>query len=176
MANPLKSFLLGKWLGHPLHPALVHIPVALLPGSLILDILTLVGLGNALLKASFWCLLIGIAVALLLAAPAGIAEWTEIKREKPAWKLAVYHMVSNIVSLVLFAASLFLRMGNAYDASVVPVIPFALSAIGTAILILGGYIGGRIVYDNGIGVARESKHQWREMAQQGHANLAPEKP
>jgi uncharacterized membrane protein len=126
MANQLKSFLLGKWMGHPLHPVLVHIPIALLPGSLLLDILTLLGLGAPLLKAYFWFLFIGIAVALLLAAPAGMAEWTEIKREKPAWKLAMYHMISTIVSLVLFAASLFLRVGNAYDASHVPVIPFAL--------------------------------------------------
>jgi uncharacterized membrane protein len=34
------DFLKGKWLGHPLHPILVHIPMALWPASLIFDLLS----------------------------------------------------------------------------------------------------------------------------------------
>src|SRR5207237_1206187 len=31
----LLNFLKGKWLGHPLHPILVHVPMAMWPGALI---------------------------------------------------------------------------------------------------------------------------------------------
>jgi uncharacterized membrane protein len=35
----IKSFLQGKWLGHPLHPALVHIPVGAWTAALIFDLI-----------------------------------------------------------------------------------------------------------------------------------------
>jgi hypothetical protein len=35
----LFDFLKGTWLGHPLHPILVHVPMAMWPGALIFDVL-----------------------------------------------------------------------------------------------------------------------------------------
>lgn len=175
MPRILQSFFLGKWLGHPLHPALVHIPIALLPGSWIFDVLSLLGFGNAFVQISFWCLFAGLMVALLLVVPAGLAEWSQIKREKNAWHLTLYHMIANSISMALYMASLILRIETLHEASLVPVIPFALSSVATATMFLGVYVGGRIVYDNGIGVARTSKKQLQKQAQDGHANLAQEK-
>jgi hypothetical protein len=35
----LFDFLKGTWLGRPLHPILVHVPMAMWPGALIFDVL-----------------------------------------------------------------------------------------------------------------------------------------
>jgi hypothetical protein len=35
----LLDFLKGKWLRHPLHPILVHVPMAIWPSALIFDLL-----------------------------------------------------------------------------------------------------------------------------------------
>src|SRR5690242_9979084 len=124
MSNPIKSFLLGKWLGHPLHPALVHVPIALWVGALVFDILSLSGVGhNHLVRTSYWAIAGGL-ISTLVVVPAGIAEWTQIKREKPAWKLALWHMLLNVVVTVFMLASLLFRNGSAYDADTPPVIAF----------------------------------------------------
>lgn len=175
MENPLKSFLLGKWMRHPLHPAIVHVPIALWTGALLFDILSLGGIGgNALVRTSFWGIALGLASTLLVV-PSGIAEWTQIRREKPAWKLALWHMMLNVAVVLVLAASLGLRTGSAYDADRVPLLPFLLNIIANAVLLVSGYIGGRMVYEHGIGVARLSKQKWRQIAAAGHANLPPQK-
>jgi uncharacterized membrane protein len=175
MANPLKSFLLGKWLGHPLHPAIVHVPIALWVGSLVMDILTLFNVGgNALVRTSFVAILFGL-LSTAIVIPAGIAEWTQIKPEKPAWRLALYHMLLNAVVALLLLVSLLLRLGDNLHADQVPMIPFTLNFLANIVLGVSGYIGGRMVYDHGIGVARMSKKKWRTIAAAGNANLPPEK-
>ncbi|HVS73636.1 MAG TPA: DUF2231 domain-containing protein [Phycisphaerae bacterium] len=173
MANPLKSFLLGKWLGHPLHPAIVHVPIAMWVGALILDILSLCGVGgNALVRTACIAILAGLASTLLVV-PAGIAEWTQIKRDKPAWTLALWHMVMNVCVVMLLIVSVILRLGSAWDATQVPMIPFTLNLLGNIVLLASGYVGGRMVYDQGIAVARMSKKRYRTIAAAGHANLPP---
>src|SRR5437868_627890 len=61
------------------------------------------------------------------------------------------------------------------EASEVDRIPLLLSAVGTLILICSAYLGGRMVYEYGISVARMSKKKWRKLAAAGGANLPPEK-
>src|SRR6266571_4766774 len=105
----LKELLQGKWLGHPLHPALVHIPVGLFPAALLCDILSRSGLGgNALVQTGFCCILLGLIVG-LLAAPAGLADWLDIKSGRPAHKLGLYPMALNLLVVLLFAINLALR-------------------------------------------------------------------
>ena len=82
------DFLQGKWLKHPLHPALVHIPAALWPAAFAFDLLSQFRTYNAFVQLSFYGILLGLLVA-LLAIPTGYADWTDIRPEKPAWKLGL---------------------------------------------------------------------------------------
>ncbi len=36
----LLGFLKGKWMEHPLHPIVVHVPMAMWPSALIFDLLS----------------------------------------------------------------------------------------------------------------------------------------
>ena len=170
----LLDFLKGKWLGHPLHPILVHIPMAMWPSALVFDVLSQRQIGgNAIVRLSFYAIAFGLAAA-LLAAPTGLVDWSGIKKEKPAWKIGLYHLSLNLVAVVLFGVNLFLRWPTFREATEVDRIPFLLSAIGTLILIGSAYLGGRMVYEYGISVARMSKKQWRKIAEAGGANLPAE--
>ena len=170
----LLDFLKGKWLGHPLHPILVHIPMAMWPSALAFDVLSQRQIGgNAMVRLSFYAIAFGLAAA-LLAAPTGLVDWSGIKKEKPAWKIGLYHLSLNLVAVVLFGVNLFLRWPTFREATEVDRIPFLLSAIGTLILIGSAYLGGRMVYEYGISVARMSKKQWRKIAEAGGANLPAE--
>src|SRR6266404_7937131 len=170
----LLSILKGKWLGHPLHPILVHVPMAMWPGALIFDLLSRWNVGgNASVRLSFYAIGFGLAAS-LLAAPTGLIDWTGIKKEKPAWKVGLYHMALNLVVIVLFAINLGLRWPTFRDATEVTAVPLLLSAIGTLLLIGSAYLGGMMVYEYGISVARMSKQKWRKIAEAGGANVPPE--
>jgi len=50
----LLDFLKGKWRGHPLHPIVVHVPMAMWPGALIFDLLSQWNIaGNAMVRLLF---------------------------------------------------------------------------------------------------------------------------
>jgi uncharacterized membrane protein len=167
------DFLQGKWLKHPLHPALVHIPMALWPAAWIFDLISQFQADNIFVQLAFYAGLLGLLVA-LFAIPTGIADWMDIGREKPAWKLGLYHMVLNGIVSILWAINLGLRAGSAQTATSVPLGLIALSGLATVLLLVSGYLGGRMVYAYGISVARLSKNKWRKIAEQGGAAVPPE--
>jgi uncharacterized membrane protein len=168
------DFLQGKWLKHPLHPALVHIPTALWPAAFIFDILSRIGEGdNVFVQLSFYSILIGLLVA-LLAIPTGYADWTGIRREKPAWKIGLYHMGLNALVWVLSGINLILRLDAYQTTQSVPIAWLWLSGLAVLLLMASGYLGGRMIYAYGINVARLSKGKWRAFAEAGKADV-PEK-
>jgi uncharacterized membrane protein len=170
----LLNILKGKWLGHPLHPILAHVPMAMWPGALIFDLLSQWNIGgNASVRLSFYAIAFGL-VASLLALPTGLIDWSGIKKEKPAWKIGLYHMTLNLVVVVLFAINLGLRAQTFHDATKVAGTPLILSLVGAALLIGSAYLGGMMVYEYGISVARMSKEKWRKIAEAGGANVPPE--
>jgi len=172
----LKDFLQGKWLGHPLHPAVVHVPTALWPAALLFDLLSQLGDGNnALVRTSYFTILLGLLAA-LLAAASGLADFAEIKPGRPARRLGYYHMALSLAVTALFAVNLFLRDDDARQAASVSGTRLALSAAGVVLLLISGYLGGKMVYDHGAGVVRlgNSKRKWRRLAEAGGANLPPQ--
>jgi len=168
----LLAFLKGQWLKHPMHPILVHVPMAMWPSALIFDLLSRWN-GNAMVRLSFYAIIFGL-VASLLAVPTGVVDWSGVKKENPAWKIGLYHMILNLAVAVLFAINLGLRVQTFRQATVIEGAPLVLSIVGTVLLIGSAYLGGLMTYNYGISVARMSKKKWRRIAEVGGANLPPE--
>jgi uncharacterized membrane protein len=157
-----------------LHPILVHLPMALWPAALIFDLLSRWDIeSDAMARLSFYAIAFGLAAA-LFALPTGLIDWSGIKKEKPAWKIGLYHMALNLFVALLFAINLALRWSALREATAVTGTELLLSGIGTALLIVSAYLGGRMTYNYGISVARMSKKKWRKIAAAGGANLPPE--
>ena len=172
--DALKGFLQGKWLGHPLHPALVHIPTALWPAALLFDLISRTSLGGSLpVRMAYYAILAGLVVA-LVAALAGLADWADIKPDKPAKKIGLIHMVLNLMVAALFALNLWLRAQLPVSTGAVPLYLIGLTLVANLILMVSGYLGGRLVYDHGISVARHNKAALRQRAEAAGANLPAE--
>jgi uncharacterized membrane protein len=170
----MKDFLQGKWLGHSLHPIFVSLPVGLWPAALVFDLLSVWGVGgNAMVRTSFYAILLGLA-GVGLAAPTGLADWWDVKRDRPAWKLGLAHLLLNVAATVLWAVNLALRTGSALEAATVAPGPLALSAAGTLVLAVSVYLGGRMVYEYGVSVARHSKEKWCRLAVAGGTRVPAE--
>jgi uncharacterized membrane protein/nitrite reductase/ring-hydroxylating ferredoxin subunit len=152
----LKALLQGKPFGHPLHPALVHFPIGLLVLSLILDIASYLGItGNDVSRAAFYAMAVGVAMG-IFAVAAGLADRSDIRLDHPARKTANLHMVLNLSAVGLFVLNLFLRRAQP-DFTVTSVAYLLLSLIGVGIILFSGYLGGTMVYDDGIGVGRHRR-------------------
>lgn len=140
-----------------LHPALVHLPIALLPLSVLFDLASRVFSDPALflVRGAFFCILAGIGTG-LLAAVVGVLDYVGIRNDHRAKKTATAHMILNVIALGLFGVSAGLRYG-VLDADRVPNVPLLLSVIALGVLGYSGYLGGILVYDDGVGVGRHRR-------------------
>src|SRR6185295_7083760 len=106
----LKHVLQGRFMKHPLHPLLVHLPIGLWVMSLIFDFIYMGNGSPAIALASFYVIGVGIAVA-ALAAVTGLAEFIDIPRNTLAYRIGLTHMGLNVLVVVLYVINFFLR-GN----------------------------------------------------------------
>lgn len=171
--SAFRELLEGRPLRSPLHPLLVHLPLALFPLGFLLDLASwfLTGEHAALVRGSFHCHVLGIATA-VLAAGSGVIDYLEIRNDHPARRIATRHLVLNLVAVALFAASAWLRRDSPESPRTAP-LPLGLTAVGLVLLSYSGYLGGRLVYDDGLAVGRHRRRgplPERTIAAQGGAD------
>jgi uncharacterized membrane protein/nitrite reductase/ring-hydroxylating ferredoxin subunit len=153
----LKEVLQGRPFGHPLHPGIVHFPIGLFIFSFILDIATyLLPAPGPIYRGTIYTLGIGLGMS-LLAALAGFADWLDIRSDHPSKKTANLHMVLNMVAVLLFGMNFALRVAQS-GAEVTPPFYLFLSLVGVGLISLSGYLGGKLVYDDGIGAGRHRRY------------------
>ena len=152
-AKQPRTFLAGPY-GHPFHPILVTIPIGAWIASLVFDIIGFTAddaepyaVGARLL------ILIGI-VGALLAAIWGLMDLSQLAGGTRARRTALIHMSLNLLVVVLFVINFFVRL-NAGDEQV-SVAGFWLSVVGLLVLIVSGWLGGKLAYRYGVRVADET--------------------
>lgn len=140
---------------HPLHPALVHFPVACWSLATAADLASLY-FGEPAWRLAGTLLAIGLIMA-LPAILAGFFELTRIADGSRALRDAYLHMSAMSSAFLLYAVSLFARLDH--TTLLAPgAMAIACSLIGFVCLGVGGWLGGKLVYQHGIGVApRQSK-------------------
>lgn len=134
--------------GHPLHPLIVTFPIAFLTSVLLTDLIYWFT-GDAFWpRASFWLLIGGILTG-LLAMATGLLDFLKINRVRQhsaGW----FHMIGNIVAIVLSGISLLLRWND--PAGAILPIGVILSLVVAATLGLTGWYGAELVYRHKIAV------------------------
>lgn len=143
----------AKALGHPIHQMLIPFPFGLLATSVIFDIIYLIWGNPTMVTVSYWMIIAGI-IGGLVAAPFGLIDWLAIPQGTRAKSVGLVHGLGNVVVLLLFAASWYVRYGNA-DATIryLPTTTaLALSFIGFALAGVTGWLGGELVDRLSVGV------------------------
>jgi nitrite reductase/ring-hydroxylating ferredoxin subunit/uncharacterized membrane protein len=130
--RPIRDLLNGRWLGHPLHGAVTDIPIGLLLGSVVLD---LVGQPAAADIA-----LVGTILFMVAAAVSGLADYSDTDGT-PRTRATLHATLMTIALLVLIVSAV-LRAGNPADRTIVT----ALSIVGFFIVTAGAFVGGDVVY------------------------------
>jgi nitrite reductase/ring-hydroxylating ferredoxin subunit/uncharacterized membrane protein len=152
-----KKIIEGRPLGHPVHPLISHLPLGLWLFALGLDIASLAMNDNAnwAVRGAYFSLLIGTAVAIVTVLT-GFNDWFSIRDDHPAQKTAILHMLLMLPATLLFLVATVLHY-RAIDALQVPVMALVFTAVAYALALVGGYVGGLLVYDDGIAVGRHRR-------------------
>ncbi|ODU40480.1 MAG: hypothetical protein ABS98_15550 [Lysobacteraceae bacterium SCN 69-48] len=142
-------------MSHPVHPAVVHFPVACWSLATLADGIGLFWSIPWLWQLAFALTVLGCVFG-LVAAAAGFLELLKLPAEHPAGSTANAHMGLALTTWCLYAGSVFLRL---HDQRPVPPDAWALvlGGVGLLSLLATGWLGGKLVYGYGVGVtAREA--------------------
>ncbi|MEU4744358.1 DUF2231 domain-containing protein [Actinosynnema sp. NPDC023658] len=131
--------LRGAWLGHPVHPLLVTVPIGAWTCSAVLDI----GFGRR--TAARQRVMVGLA-ATPPSVLVGLADFSRLDARQR--RVGALHAVANLVAAGCFLASTRCRGDGAAR---------AWGLVGLAVLGVGGALGGHLSYAQGAGV-----HRWQE--------------
>ena len=140
--------------GHPLHPALVTVPIGAWVASLVFDLVSRFSdEPDVFTEGSAWLIAVGLAGA-LLAACFGLLDLLAVPQGTPAFRTGLLHMALNLTAVALYGASLAVRVGSVDDGDVT-VPGFLLAVVGLALVGASGWLGGRLAYSYGVRVADE---------------------
>jgi len=137
--------------GHPLHPPFTDITVGAYVVSAIAAIGDVGGVVDRNAAVAWWIALVIGLVATVLTALTGLADWLQISRGTPLWRTATLHALVNVTAGILFLVAAIVGHGG-YTRGDVTAGPFALTIAGLAVLLVGGWLGGTIVFVHGMRV------------------------
>jgi nitrite reductase/ring-hydroxylating ferredoxin subunit/uncharacterized membrane protein len=141
--RPVRDFLHGTWLGHPLHPAITDVPVGSWTAALVLD-------AAGARRGADAAVGVGITGA-AAAAGAGLADWSYTSNGTR--RVGVAHASLNTLALALYSLSLAQRLRGRRASGV------TFSLAGYLTVLVSAYLGGTLVYRLGTQVNRNA---WTE--------------
>src|SRR4051794_24388106 len=97
-----------KILGHPIHPMLVAYPIAFYTATLVCYIVYNSNHELFWFRVAYVANLSGIIMAVVAALP-GFIDWLYIPANTKAKRTGLFHMLCNVVTLVLYAACFFMQ-------------------------------------------------------------------
>ncbi|CAN5801277.1 hypothetical protein BH20ACT7_BH20ACT7_20870 [soil metagenome] len=140
----VKNAANGTWLGHPLHPLLVTLPIGTWAGTGLLDLL-----GEDNEQAADTLLTTGV-ISALPTAMAGLAQWVDTYG--PPRRIGAAHAMANNTALALQLASVVARRQGRRG------LGKGLSFAALGLVSGAGYLGGHLSYALGVGVDHTAFH------------------
>jgi uncharacterized membrane protein len=139
----------AKLLGHAIHPIMIVFPLGLLATAVIFDIIFRIWDNPTFATVAYYMIATGI-IGGFLAAIFGLIDWLAIPSATRAKSVGIYHAVGNVVALLFFIGSWWLRS----DAPTRPeTLATVLSLAGLGFALVGGWLGGELVERLGVSVS-----------------------
>lgn len=144
----LQDFVNGSWLGHPIHAVVTDVVIGGATIIAVFDLVTLF-LGAEDLETAGLVATGLVALAGLAAVSTGLTDFKDTHTGNER-NVVLLHGLINIVATVAYAVSFFLRLAGSDDLGI------WFSLAGVLILLVGGYIGGHVVFKYGYPVNRNA--------------------
>lgn len=141
--------------GHPIHPALVALPIGILVWALVANIIYAFTDHNLTwYDVAQYSSLAGIITGLAAAVP-GLGDYLTIGKDSDARDMGIIHAVLNVTVLALFAIAFALMLDRNADGGGMLTIVIVLQALGVGLLSMSGWIGGEMVFRKHLGVVAD---------------------
>ena len=137
---------------HPIHPMLVPLPIGLWVFSLACDVIAMFVADPGTWKIVALYTMVGGIVGALAAAVFGLVDLLSLPPD--IRKTALVHMAINLTVVVVFVADAWLRISS--GAASAGSGPVWLSLIAIVLLVVSGWLGGKMVYRYGVAVDTET--------------------
>lgn len=134
----------------PVHPITVHFPIALLSISVLWDGLGLWTGTDLWWTTSYWTLVAGLVTS-LPALASGFVEFVNLPSESPAGDMVIWHLTLTATAVTCFLGSFLVRDGVTAPTEGQLAGTLAFSIAGLALLVVGGHLGAKLVYEYGVG-------------------------
>ena len=143
------SYLWRGLPGHPLHPPLTHATIGTYTFATVAALADVTGISTNAATHGWWLALV---FGLIITGPTaltGLLEWLTISWGTPLKRTATTHMIVMLSATVFFlAAAIFGH--DCFKSGDVTAGPFILTLIGFALLTVGGFLGGSLVFVHGM--------------------------
>ena len=140
--------------GHPTHPPLTEAVIGLYSGAAAFAVLSAVGVSEENMAVAWWLALVAGLVVTAPTATTGLLDWLKISRGTPLWRTATAHLVAMVAATIVFLIAAVVGHGGYVEREVTAAaLTLTLSAF--ALLTLGGWLGGTVVFVHGMRVLKE---------------------
>lgn len=145
------SYLIRGKPGHPLHPLLAHVTMGAYVTGAVLAVLGRLGVSEPSLAKGWWlAILVGLASSAATAVT-GAADFFALGSRNPARRTTIAHIALMMPSIPAFALTL-VRGHAGYVKGAIGTLPLALTLVGLTLVMLGGFVGGKLVFTHGLRV------------------------
>ena len=147
-----------RFWGHPIHPLLVHFPVVFWTVAAAGYVAGAAGLHEAASPIAKFSNAAGLIMA-IFAMAAGLLELRTIDNRSEAMRVATWHMMVMMTVWVCYLLALVVPIaaGAAMNQSTAQLVAVVGAGAGFLLMSVGGWLGGRLIYEFGIGVKSQAK-------------------
>ncbi len=144
--------------GHPLHPPLTDLTVGMFVLASALAVIGYVGIIEEQASHGAWLAAIGGLIASVPTASTGFADWVLLEWGSRQWRTATWHLTVMLVAVTLLGLAAWAQYSG-YQEGRVTTLGLVLTLSGTAVLGVGGWLGGSLVFVHGVRVLAAGREQ-----------------
>lgn len=143
--------------GHPLHPPLTDATIGMYVLAAGLAIVGKAGGIQLAAAKGMWLALIGGLIISIPTALTGLVDWLSIEWGTARWRTATLHLTAMVSAVALFALAAW-QQYDGYQHGRVATSGLILTLCGAAVLTIGGWLGGTLVFVHGTRVLNAPQH------------------
>ena len=138
----------------PLHPRIVHFPIALLVTGSVLALAYMVRWRRPSLAAATWLLILLGWISVFFAVVTGLIDRNSAPQDAAISSLLSIHTALGFALIAVYGLMLYerLRSPTALDSPEMRWRLIVLALLGLALVVIDGWVGGTLVYKYGVGV------------------------
>jgi uncharacterized membrane protein len=161
------SYLIKGFPGHPLHPPLTDAAIGMYTLATILAILSALDVSQENVTKGWWLALVAGLVVTVPTAITGTLDWLDISPGTPLWRTATIHGGSMFTAAMLFFVTAIVGRDD-YVRGEVSTRSLVLTLVAFALLTVGGWLGGTVVFVHGMRVLNLAEEPSARAVTPGH--------